>query len=130
VSTTQPEAAFWADALASDGPAGDRAVLRLRALLVTVACFELERRRAQLSSLSTAEAARLVRDAADAACVTLLSRLDTYHGQSRFHVWAAKFAIHETAMAARRRAANAGKSVAACDTNEGTHAHAGEGGAR
>jgi hypothetical protein len=93
------------DDLRGDGPARDAAMFRLRAHLVSVAWFELERRRGQLATLPSAEAARLVRDAAETACATLLSCLDDYHGQSRFLVWTAKFAIHEAAVAARREAA-------------------------
>lgn len=78
------------------------ALADLRLLMISVAWFELDRRRAQVSDLSTAQVARLVRDASDRAGVALLSRLGDYHGQSRFEVWAAKFAIHETAVAARR----------------------------
>jgi RNA polymerase sigma-70 factor, ECF subfamily len=123
------DCASWVDALADGGPAGEPALLRLRALLVAVGWFELERRRAQLAGVSVPEAARLVRDAADVACATLLTRLDDYHGQSRFEVWAAKFAIHEAAAAARRSGASAGKSAAARDTNGGTDIRAGGGGA-
>ncbi len=97
-----PDGACWFGALARGGPGGERARLRLRAFMAAVGWFELERRRAQLPLLSTADAARLVRDAAEAACSAVLTRLDEYHGQSRFHVWAAKFAIHETTVAARR----------------------------
>ena len=119
----------WVGALADDGPAGELALLRLRSLLIAVGWFELERRRAQLAWLSIPAAARLVRDAADAACATLLRRLDEYHGQSRFEVWAAKFAIHEAAAAARRSGAIAGKTAAARDTNGGTRVPGGGGAA-
>lgn len=78
------------------------ALAELRPLMDSVAWFELERRRAQVSDLSTAQVARLVRDASERAGAALLSRLGDYHGQSRFEVWAAKFAVHETAVAARR----------------------------
>ena len=112
--------------LESDGRAGELARFRVRALLVAVSWFEVDRRRAQLATLSSAETARLVEDSADTACAALLRRLDDYHDQSRFSVWAAKFAIHETAAAARRIAANAGKGTAARDTNASTPAIAAE----
>jgi hypothetical protein len=85
------------------------ALADLRLLMISVAWFELERRRAQVSDLSTAQVARLVRDASERAGVALLSRLGDYHGQSRFEVWAAKFAIHETAVAARRHNVTTGR---------------------
>ena len=78
------------------------ALADLRLLMISVAWFELDRRSAQVSDLSPAQVARLVRDASERAGVALLSRLGDYQGQSRFVVWAAKFAIHETAAAARR----------------------------
>ena len=98
-----PDRAGWPDALADTGPARALALLRLRAFLGAVGWFELERRSVQLAELSSAERAELARSAADVAFTALLSSLDDYHGQSRFHVWAAKFAIHEAAAAARRQ---------------------------
>ncbi len=113
-----PDARGWFAALAGDGISRDAALFRLRALLVAVSAFEIDRRHEQLSHLSTAETARLVRDAADAACASLLSRLDDYRGQSRFEVWTAKFAIHEAAAAARDLgSANTRKRAAARDTD-------------
>jgi hypothetical protein len=88
--------------LRKDGADSGAALAELRPLMNSVAWFELERRRAEVSDLSTAQVARLVRDASERAEVALLKRLGDYHGQSRFEVWAAKFAIHETAVAARR----------------------------
>lgn len=97
---------------------GDAATLRVRALLLAVCWFEFERRSAQVASLTEAEAELLVRGARDRACAALLARLGDYRGQSRFAVWAAKFAIRETAEAARGvAAASARKTAAARDTN-------------
>src|SRR5687768_7772348 len=96
------EVAVQVDDLRNDGANAGAALAQLRALMNSVAWFELERRRAQVSDLSTAQVARLVHDAGERAGVALLQRLRDYHGQSRFEVWAAKFAIHETAVAARR----------------------------
>ena len=107
------------EALAAGGPERDAALFRLRLFLVAVGSFELERRRRQLT-LAPADGARLLRDAAEAACASILSRLGDYHGQSRFPVWAAKFAIRETAAAARRTAFDGGKTRASRDTNPET----------
>ncbi len=74
---------------------------RLRAFLVAVSWFEANRRRPQLRSLTPRETAALVRDAAEAALTAVVDRLSEYRGQSRFATWAAKFAIHETALACR-----------------------------
>ncbi len=102
------------DGLTARGPDRDAALFRLRLFLVAVSSFELERRRPQLV-LTPADSARLVRDSAEAAYASILSRLDDYHGQSRFPVWAAKFVIHETAAAARRSAGS--KTGKSRDTN-------------
>ena len=88
--------------LRNDGADSRAALAELRPLMNSVAWFELERRRGQVSDFSTAQVARLVHDASERAGVALLKRLGDYHGQSRFEIWAAKFAIHETAVAARR----------------------------
>jgi hypothetical protein len=101
----QPRAvdgAGWAADLGAAGPDRAAALVQLRALLIAVAWFELERRRADVRDLSSAQVARLVRDAGERSYRTLLGHLADYHGQSRFEVWAAKFAIHELAAAARR----------------------------
>ena len=124
-----PDGTAWLDGLRDSGPNAELALFRLRALLVTVGWYEFERRRVELGTLSTAAAAGLVRDSADAACAALLRRLDHYHGQSRFPVWAAKFAIHEMAAAARGAPAMTGKNAAAGDTNGRTDAGPAEGGA-
>jgi hypothetical protein len=96
------ELALQVEDLRNDGANSAAAIAQLRALLISVAWFELERRRAQVSDLSTAQVARLVHEAGERAGLALLQRLGDYHGQSRFEVWAAKFAIHETALAAKR----------------------------
>ncbi len=92
----------WALACRSEGALREAAVGRLRALLIAVAWFEADRRRSHLSHLRPREEAELVRDAAEVALVAVLARLTEYRGQSRFVTWAAKFAIHEAALACRR----------------------------
>ena len=100
-SAVDDRGAEWLARLRGDAFEREEALFQLRALITTVACFELERRRGAVCSLTRAEAARLVRDASESACSRLLARLPHYHGQSRFNVWAAKFAIRETAAAIR-----------------------------
>lgn len=101
------------------GVGGDAAAtVRVRALLLAVCWFEFERRSADVASLTPAEAELLVRGARDRACAALLARLGDYRGQSRFAVWAAKFAIRETANAVRGVAAgSARKTARARDTH-------------
>jgi hypothetical protein len=91
----------WALACRGDGTSREKAVARLRAFLVAIAWFEADRRRPQLRGLTPRETAALVCDAAEAALAAVVDRLSEYRGQSRFTTWAAKFAIHETALACR-----------------------------
>ena len=91
----------WALACRADGARREMAVVRLRALLIAVAWFEADRRRPQLHGLTPRQTAALVRDAAEAALAAVIGRLSEHRGQSRFVTWAAKFAIHETALACR-----------------------------
>jgi hypothetical protein len=91
----------WAFVCRGDGARREMALGRLRALLVAVAWYEADRRRPQLRGLTPRETAALVCDAAEAALTAVVDRLNEYRGQSRFATWAAKFAIHETALACR-----------------------------
>ena len=111
------DATLTPEALAADGQVRAAALFRLRIFLIAVGLSELERRREQLDALSSAEAARLVRGAAETACAAILTCLDDYRGQSRFAVWVAKFAIHEAAATTREIAAGRRKAKAAGDTN-------------
>jgi RNA polymerase sigma-70 factor, ECF subfamily len=94
----------WIDDLG--GPPGrrDEAVARLHAYLLRVARFELRRRRAAFGSFPRGELDDLAMQAADDALVAVLRKLPTYRGASRFTTWAAKFAILEASVKARRRA--------------------------
>jgi RNA polymerase sigma-70 factor (ECF subfamily) len=94
----------WVATLRTGGPAGDRALAELHALLLRAARFEALRRRASLPWIGAAELDDLVLQAADDALVAVLSRLDSFRGASRFTTWAYKFAIYSAAVTLRRRA--------------------------
>ena len=87
-------------ALSGGDQAGTPLRLRLRALLLGSVWFELDRHRNQLG-LDGASADAVGRQLADAAYTALLAKIGDFHGQSRFTTWAAKFGIHEAALAAR-----------------------------
>jgi RNA polymerase sigma-70 factor (ECF subfamily) len=93
----------WVEELAD--PAGPRAeaVARLHAYLLRVARFELSRRRTALAGVMREGLDDLAVQAADDALVAILRKLPTYRGASRFTTWAAKFAILEASVKARRR---------------------------
>jgi RNA polymerase sigma-70 factor (ECF subfamily) len=94
----------WLEALRSDGPARDRAVADLHALMLRASRFELRRRRAALSHVRGEELEDLATQAADDALMAVLAKLDDYRGASRFTTWAYKFALLEAGVKLRRRA--------------------------
>jgi RNA polymerase sigma-70 factor, ECF subfamily len=96
------DSADWLSALRATGAAREAAVLRLHGLLLRAARFEVSRRRPTLRGIAGQELDDLAVQAADDAVVAVLSRLDSFRGESRFSTWAYKFAIYQTAVAARR----------------------------
>jgi RNA polymerase sigma-70 factor, ECF subfamily len=94
----------WVAALRSTGPARDRAVADLHALLIRAARFELGRRPVALAHVRGEELEDLATQAADDALVAVLAKLDDYRGASRFTTWAYKFALLEAGVRLRRRA--------------------------
>jgi len=93
----------WVDDLALPSGRRDEATVRRHAYLLRVARFELRRRRAAFGSVPRGELEDLAVQAADDALVAVLRKLSTYRGASRFTTWAAKFAILEASVKARRR---------------------------
>ena len=77
---------------------------RLHALLLRAARFEVARRRPSLPHLRGDEVDDIANEAADDALVSVLARLDSFRGASRFTTWAYKFALLEAAVKLRRRA--------------------------
>ena len=98
------ESQAWLDDLRADGARHDRAVGRLRELLVRAARFEIARRRPSLPHIRGGELTDIAEEAAGDAVVSVLARLDDFRGASRFTTWAYKFALLEAAVKLRRRA--------------------------
>ena len=98
------ESREWLRALGVRGPARDDAVARLHALLLRAARFEVARRRHSLPHLRGDDLDDLAHQAADDALVSVLARLDSFRGASRFTTWAYKFALLEAAVRLRNRA--------------------------
>lgn len=94
----------WLARLVATGPARDAAIEELLALLVQAARFVLAHRRARVASFPREGIEELALEAAGDALVEILARLDDYRGESRFTTWAAKFAVLEASVKARRRA--------------------------
>jgi RNA polymerase sigma-70 factor (ECF subfamily) len=99
-----PESRTWLDDLRGAGPAYDAACARLHELLLRAARFEVARRRPALPHLRGNELDDIANEAADDALVSVLARLDSFRGASRFSTWAYKFALFEAAVKLRRRA--------------------------
>jgi RNA polymerase sigma-70 factor (ECF subfamily) len=98
------ESREWLNALRGGGAAHDEAVARLHALLLRATRFEVARRRPALPHLRGNDLDDVAVQAADDALVSVLARLDTFRGASRFTTWAYKFGLLEAAVKLRRRA--------------------------
>jgi RNA polymerase sigma-70 factor, ECF subfamily len=99
-----PESREWLRCLRNHGREHDEAVARLHALLLRAARFECARRRPALPHLRGNDVDDIANQAADDALVSILARLDSFRGASRFTTWAYKFALLEAAVKLRRRA--------------------------
>jgi RNA polymerase sigma-70 factor, ECF subfamily len=98
-----PESREWLRCLRAHGRERDDAVARLHALLLRAARFECARRRPVLPHLRGNDLDDIANHAADDALVSVLARLDSFRGASRFTTWAYKFALLEAAVKLRRR---------------------------
>ena len=94
----------WLRDLRATGSAHEDAVERLHALLLRAARFEVSRRRGTAAHLRGDALDDIATEAADDALVSVLARLDSFHGLSRFTTWAYKFALLEAAVKIRKRA--------------------------
>jgi RNA polymerase sigma-70 factor (ECF subfamily) len=96
------ESSAWLRDLRADGVVHEEAVERLHALLLRAARFESGRRRASHPHLR-GDLDEIAQEAAGAALLAVLGRLDDYRGLSRFTTWAYKFALYQTSVKVRRR---------------------------
>jgi RNA polymerase sigma-70 factor (ECF subfamily) len=103
-ASPREESEAWLSALRAEGAERDGAIARLHELMLKAARFELGRRRAALSHVRGEELDDLATQAANDACVAVLTKLDDFRGQSRFTTWAYKFALLEAGVRLRRRA--------------------------
>jgi RNA polymerase sigma-70 factor (ECF subfamily) len=99
-----PDSRAWVRGLSLPRGQRDMDVARLHAFLLRAARFELGRRRAALRDVPAAELDDMAVQAADDALLAVIRKLATFRGDSRFTTWAAKFAILEASVKARRRA--------------------------
>src|SRR5262245_53566856 len=93
----------WVAALSVNGAQRDQALRRLHALLVRAARHQVWRMRAQLNGCGPDLVEELALQSANEAMMSLLAKLHTFRGQSRFTTWAYKFAILQAAVEVRRQ---------------------------
>ena len=98
------ESRKWLRALRGDGATHDEAVGHLHVLLLRAARFEVARRRPTLPHLRGDELDDIATEAAADALMSVLRRLDSFRGASRFTTWVYKFAIYEAGVKLRKRA--------------------------
>src|SRR3712207_2660502 len=98
------ESRAWLRDLRAAGAPRDEAIARLHALLLRAARFEVARRRPSLPHLRGDELDDIATEAADDALMSVLRRLDSFRGASRFTTWVYKFAIYEAGVKLRKRA--------------------------
>ncbi|WP_222432210.1 RNA polymerase sigma factor [Leekyejoonella antrihumi] len=93
---TEPDidSAQWLATLRESGPAHDDAVARLHGLLLRVGLRHAHSRAAG-TGLGGPELDDLAHQAASDALLSILRRLDSFRGESRFTTWAYKFVILE-----------------------------------
>lgn len=104
IGRLDPVSREWLRGLRAHGADYDDAVMRLHALLLGAARFEVSRRRPTLPHLRGGDLADIAMQAADDALMSVLRRLDDFRGASLFTTWAYKFALLEAAVKLRRRA--------------------------
>ena len=96
-----PESRAWLHGLRARD---EDTVVRLHALLLRAARFEVARRKPLLPHVRGGDLDDLAEQAADDALVSVLRRLEDFRGASRFTTWAYKFALYEAAVKVRKRA--------------------------
>lgn len=88
------ESVEWVRALSSAGADREAAIKRLHRLLAAVAHHEAHRRQGT-TAVRGRELEDLAEQAADDAVVSILAKLPTFRGESRFTTWAYRFVVLE-----------------------------------
>ena len=94
----------WIDDLANTGLDGQAAMQNLHALLLRAARHQVWRLRDQLPGAGAQDLEDLAQQAADDALVSVLGKLATFEGRSRFSTWVFKFGVLHAGVAVRRQA--------------------------
>jgi RNA polymerase sigma-70 factor (ECF subfamily) len=94
----------WVAALTSPGREQDEALRDLHGLMIRAARHQVWRMQLMLRGAGHDTCEELANQAADDALTSLLAKLHTFQGRSRFTTWAYKFAILQAATEVRRHA--------------------------
>ncbi|MFD5213315.1 RNA polymerase sigma factor [Microbacterium sp. NPDC058345] len=95
----------WLSELRDVGSRRDAALSRLHAMLLKV-CMKEAYRRASLVRLGGPELDDVAHQAADDALLAVLSKLETFRGESRFTTWVYRFGVIEVANKVSRHPSN------------------------
>jgi len=107
VRQLDPESRMWLETLRGEGARHDAAIMRLHAMLLSEARYEVRRRTAALAHPSGRDLDDLAVQAADDALVAILGKLDRFRGEAAFTTWARRFAELEVPGKIRRRIGHA-----------------------
>jgi RNA polymerase sigma-70 factor (ECF subfamily) len=95
----------WVLRLTSSGAIRDDAICRLRELMLRASRHQVSRM-PQASDLGGSRRDEIIHSAADEATLSVLARITSFEGRSRFTTWAYKFGIFQAAVEVRRAAWN------------------------
>lgn len=93
----------WLHALRSHGATQQGAIEELRDYLLRVVLLYISRDRSDLAHFHPDELQHLAEDWAQGALLTILNKLDTFRGQSKFTTWAYRIVINLAAGELRHR---------------------------
>lgn len=91
----------WVPRLSTPGPVRDQTIGVLHELMIRAARHQVDRM-PESAALGVARRTEIVHAAADEATVSVLTRLGTFEGRSKFTTWAYKFGILHAGVEVRR----------------------------
>lgn len=104
IADAAPSDEEWVADLTTDGPAGEAALRRLHEILLRASRHQVWRLRGLLPHAGPQDLSDLAVQIADEATVSVLRRIDSFQGRSRFTTWAYKFAVYQAGVEVRKQA--------------------------